>query len=55
MLVKDQFKRIDWVDIFEFKLPDITELDIKKSFASTNKIQSMTASGDSTSQQTIGR
>ena len=44
MLVKDQFKRIDWVDIFEFKLPDISELDIKKSIAS----KSMVSSGDST-------
>ena len=23
MLVKDQFRRIDWVDLFEYKLPDI--------------------------------
>ena len=55
MLVKDQFKRIDWVDLFEFKLPDISELDVKKSFPSMNKVQSMTASSDSTTYPTGGR
>lgn len=43
MLIKDQFKRIDWVDLFEFKLPDISELDIRKSIAN----KSIVSSGDS--------
>lgn len=46
MLVKDQFKRIDWVELFEYKLPDISELDVKKSYV--NSVTKISIGSDST-------
>ena len=53
MLVKDQFRRIDWVDLFEYKLPEAGDLDLKARLSNSstnrnNKGQSMTSSSEST-------